>query len=95
MGAVCSNTTRTEKIDNVNSKYIILFKANLTKNSFDFIHCVGKGGFGKVWKVYSKKYKKFYGLKEMSKALIIDKKSEKSIIYERDLLTQIQHPYNI
>jgi hypothetical protein len=30
----------------------------------------------------------------MSKAKIIDKKSEKSIKYERDLLAKIKHPYD-
>lgn len=54
---------------------------------------VGKGGFGKVWKVEHKKFKKIYALKEMSKAKIIDKKSEKSIKYERDLLAKLKHPF--
>jgi serine/threonine protein kinase len=29
---------------------------------------IGKGGFGKVWKVEAKKSKNFYAMKEMSKA---------------------------
>jgi serine/threonine protein kinase len=29
----------------------------------------------------------------MSKAKIIDKKSEKSVIYEKELLRQLKHPY--
>jgi hypothetical protein len=29
----------------------------------------------------------------MAKAKIVDKKSEKSIKYERDLLSKIKHPY--
>ena len=28
----------------------------LTKSSFKFLSIIGRGGFGKVWKVYSKKY---------------------------------------
>ena len=39
----------------------------ITKNSFELIKIIGKGGFGKVWKVYQKKYKKIYAMKEMSK----------------------------
>jgi len=31
-------------------------------------------------------------MKEMAKAKIVDKKSEKSIKYERDLLAKIKHP---
>jgi len=47
----------------------------------------------KVWKVGYKKNKKlYYALKEMSKAKIIDKKSEKSIKYEKELLSKINHP---
>ena len=40
----------------------------ITKNSFEYISIIGKGGFGKVWKVYQRKYKLFFGMKEMSKA---------------------------
>lgn len=34
------------------------------------LYVIGKGGFGKVWKVESKKNKQLYALKEMSKAKI-------------------------
>lgn len=71
-------------------------KVSLTivnKNRFEFVHVIGKGGFGKVWKVIDKKYKKQYALKEMSKIKIIDKKSEKSIKYERQLLSRLKHPF--
>ena len=42
-----------------------------------------------------KKYKYEYALKEMSKVKIIDRKSEKSIMYERDLLTKLKSKYLI
>lgn len=64
----------------------------VTKSSFDIYSTIGKGGFGKVVKVYSLKHKKFFALKEMSKAKIIDKRSEKSVKYERDLLSRMHHP---
>lgn len=35
---------------------------------FVFIQVIGKGGFGKVWRVELKKGKEKYALKEMSKA---------------------------
>lgn len=54
---------------------------------------VGKGGFGKVWKVQSKKTKEIFALKEMSKLKIIDKKSEKSINSERSFLAKLNHPF--
>ena len=65
----------------------------LNSNSFEFKYVIGKGGFGKVWKVIFKKTGTLYALKQMSKAKIIDKKSERSIKYERDLLAKIHHPF--
>ena len=67
----------------------------LTKASFKFLSIIGRGGFGKVWKVYSKKYKTIYAMKEMSKTKIIDKRSEKSVKAERDLLEMMHHPFII
>ena len=66
---------------------------SLSPNLFDFKYIIGKGGFGKVWKVVLKKTGELFALKEMSKAKIIDKKREKSIKYERDLLVKLKHPF--
>jgi hypothetical protein len=41
----------------------------LSKNSFVYHYIVGKGGFGKVWKVANKKSREFFALKEMLKSL--------------------------
>jgi serine/threonine kinase 32 len=54
---------------------------------------IGKGGFGKVWKVVNKKNNTLYALKEMQKVKVIDKKSENSIKYERELLSRLHHPF--
>lgn len=62
------------------------------KNMFTYHYVIGKGGFGKVWKVESKKNKKLFALKEMSKALIITKKSVNSVMNERNLLSTLKHP---
>ena len=67
----------------------------LTRFSFDFIEIIGKGGFGKVWKVYSQKYKSFFAMKEMLKTKIIDKKSIKNIKNERNILSSMHHPFII
>ena len=65
----------------------------LDRNNFKFLYVIGKGGFGKVWKIQSKKTKTIYALKEMSKLKIIDKKSEKSINSEREFLSKLYHPF--
>ena len=76
---------------NKNTKDII-HESKISKSSFEYISIIGKGGFGKVWKVYLKKNRVQYALKEMSKTKIIDKRSEKSVKYERDLLSTMNHP---
>ena len=63
------------------------------RNYFEFEYIIGRGGFSKVWQVKLKKNSKKYAIKEMSKVKIIDKKSEKSILGERDLLTKLKHPF--
>ena len=68
-------------------------QSNLNKNNFKFLYVIGKGGFGRVWKIQSKKTKIKYALKEMSKLKIIDKKSEKSINSEREFLSKLNHPF--
>ena len=81
-----NNTKSTSSTDN---------KFFLNKNMFEFKYIIGKGGFGKVWKVLYKKNKEYYALKEMSKNKIIDKKSEKSINNERVFLSKLRHPFII
>mmetsp|Transcript_42641 Transcript_42641/g.40940 ORF Transcript_42641/g.40940 Transcript_42641/m.40940 type:complete len:193 (+) Transcript_42641:33-611(+) len=68
---------------------------SVNKHHFKFVHVVGKGGFGKVWKVERKKFKTMYAMKEMSKVKIVNKKSVNSILNERKLLAQLKHPFLI
>ena len=84
---------KPKKNMDITSKDYNFKEEKVTKSSFEFINIIGRGGFGKVWKVYHKKYKKIYAMKEMSKAKIIDKRSEKSIKSERDLLQMMNHPF--
>ena len=65
----------------------------VSKNYFEFQYVIGRGGFGKVWQVIMKKNNKQYALKEMSKVKIIDRRSEKSIKGERDLLSKLHNPF--
>lgn len=50
------------------------------KNSFEIICPVGKGGFGKVWKVKCKRTGEIFAMKEMQKFKIINKKSINSVM---------------
>jgi serum/glucocorticoid-regulated kinase 2 len=63
------------------------------RSSFEFMYIIGKGGFGKVWKVTNKKTKKVFALKEMDKARIITKKSVNSVMNEKKLLSMLRHPF--
>jgi len=62
---------------------VFSFCAAVSKANFVYHFCIGKGGFGKVWRVERKKAKQYYAMKEMSKARIITKRSVKSVINER------------
>lgn len=74
-------------------RFINNLSVALTKGNFTYQYCIGKGGFGKVWKVERKKTKQQYAMKEMSKARIITKRSVKSVINERQILTQLHNPF--
>lgn len=62
-----------------------------SKNMFEFKKIIGKGGFGRVWKVVDKKTRKLYALKVMDKAKIITKKSVNSVLNEREILCKLEH----
>lgn len=67
----------------------------ITRQSFTYINVIGRGGFGKVWKVIHKKSQKIYAMKEMLKCKVIDKHSDQSIKNERSLLCKMFHPFII
>jgi len=67
--------------------------AQVTKNHFLFHYVIGRGGFGKVWKVEKKKEKKLFAMKEMHKGRIISKRSVNSVMNEKKFLTQLRHPF--
>ena len=63
------------------------------KNMFHFRITVGKGGFGRVWKVQNKKTKETLALKIMSKAKILAKRSVQSVMNEKGFLINIDNEY--
>ena len=58
----------------------------INKNHFQFQYVIGRGGFGKVWKVEKKKEKKLFAMKEMHKGRIIQKRSVTSVMNEKKFL---------
>lgn len=68
-------------------------QVSLSKTHFTFHYVIGKGGFGKVWKVEYKKGRQMYAMKEMSKARILSKKSVNSVMNERKLLSVLRHSF--
>lgn len=62
---------------------------------FQFDYVIGRGGFGKVWRVQKKNTKEPFALKEMSKAKIISKRSERSVLNERAIISKLKHSFII
>lgn len=47
----------------------------VTKSNFITHYVIGKGGFGRVWRVENKRGKEEFAMKEMSKQRVVAKKS--------------------
>ena len=73
--------------------YYFIFKIIVNKDYFEFLHIIGRGGFGSVWKVKLKSTNDYFAAKIMSKSKIITKRSEDSIMGERRILSKIHHPF--
>ena len=61
-----------------------------SRAAYLFEFAIGKGGFGKVWKVVLKRNKQTYAMKEMSKGRVITKRSVHSVMNERKLLSRLR-----
>ena len=65
----------------------------INRNSFDFIFPVGRGGYGKVWKVTLRSTKKSFAMKVMHKLRIISKNSVNSVMNERKILESLKFSF--
>ncbi|CAD8111652.1 unnamed protein product [Paramecium primaurelia] len=65
--------------------------STLNRKHFQLQYIIGIGGFGRVWKVIYKQ--QYYAMKEMSKALVIYKRSVASVINELRLLQNLNHSF--
>ena len=68
-------------------------KTTVGLDHFHKLHPIGKGAFGKVWKVEHKASGKVFAMKEMYKRLVLNKNSVVSILNERKLLGLLRHPF--
>lgn len=67
--------------------------AIVSKNSFKYLYPIGKGGFGRVWKVEMRRTKQLFAMKEMDKLRVITKRSVHSVMNERKILESLKHPF--
>lgn len=66
-----------------------------SKSAFNLELVVGRGGYGKVWRVRHKKSGQLFAMKEMKKITVINRKSVNAILNELRLLTRLSHPFLI
>ena len=65
------------------------------KSRFSSLYAVGRGSFGKVWKVVENKTGDVYAMKEIQESTAIAKKSVNMVLNERKLLATLHHPFLI
>uniref|UniRef100_A0A3Q3VSR6 Serine/threonine-protein kinase Sgk1 n=1 Tax=Mola mola TaxID=94237 RepID=A0A3Q3VSR6_MOLML len=68
------------------------FRAKPT--DFDFLKVIGKGSFGKVFLAKPRHDGKYYAIKVLQKKIILNRKEQKHIMAERNvLLKNVKHPF--
>ena len=63
------------------------------RSRFTHLYPVGRGSFGKVWKVAETRTGRLFALKEIQKQTAIQKKSVNLVLNERKLLSVLHHPF--
>jgi len=64
-----------------------------TRDSFDWLGRVGKGGYATVFAVQCKRTGHVYAMKRIDKRLIKQKKQQKAVELEKQLMAQIKSPF--
>ena len=65
----------------------------MSKDDFQMLHPIGRGGFGKVWRVIRRSNQRTYAMKIMNKARVLAKRSIDSVLNERKFLVILRHPF--
>uniref|UniRef100_A0A672IZK7 Serine/threonine-protein kinase Sgk1 n=1 Tax=Salarias fasciatus TaxID=181472 RepID=A0A672IZK7_SALFA len=70
------------------------FLSSAKPTDFDFLKVIGKGSFGKVFLAKRKNDGKYYAVKVLQKKVILNRKEQKHIMAERNvLLKNVKHPF--
>lgn len=64
-----------------------------SRSQFSFLAAIGKGGFGRVWKVQVRRSKRVLALKEMNKGRVLLKHCVASVMNEIKLLARLKHGF--
>uniref|UniRef100_A0A3B4CWF6 Serine/threonine-protein kinase Sgk1 n=1 Tax=Pygocentrus nattereri TaxID=42514 RepID=A0A3B4CWF6_PYGNA len=71
-----------------------LFLSRAKPTDFDFLKVIGKGSFGKVLLAKRKRDGKCYAIKVLQKKVILNRREQKHIMAERNvLLKNVKHPF--
>ena len=54
---------------------------------------IGRGTFGKVYRVYCKKTDKYYAMKCIRKDVVLKHNAKENILTEQFILFQVNHPF--
>ncbi|CAD8081527.1 unnamed protein product [Paramecium primaurelia] len=68
-------------------------QSKVSLKDFEFIRCIGMGGFSKVYMVREKRTGLFYAMKLIEKSSIISQNKQIIIQNERDLMCNLNHPF--
>uniref|UniRef100_A0A4W6DS18 Serine/threonine-protein kinase Sgk1 n=1 Tax=Lates calcarifer TaxID=8187 RepID=A0A4W6DS18_LATCA len=81
-------------LDNININLGPSGNPHAKPTDFDFLKVIGKGSFGKVFLAKRKHDEKYYAVKVLQKKVILNRKEQKHIMAERNvLLKNVKHPF--